>query len=109
MMRGLIENPAHRLWPGQFVDVTMTLTLRPDATVVPSQAIQTGQKGSYVFVIKPDLTVESRPVVTGLTFEEETLIEKGIQPGERIVTDGQMRIFPGATVEVKASVVPEGK
>jgi len=108
-LKATFVNKDRRLWPGQFVDVTMTLTARPDATVVPSQAIQTGQKGSYVFVIKPDLTVESRPVVTGLTFEEETLIEKGIQPGERIVTDGQMRIFPGATVEVKAPVVPEGK
>ncbi len=108
-LKATFANSDRRLWPGQFVDVTMTLTARPDATVVPSQAIQTGQKGSYVFVIKPDLTVESRPVVTGLTFEEETVIEKGIQPGERIVTDGQMRIFPGATVEVKAPVVPEGK
>lgn len=108
-LKATFVNKDRRLWPGQFVDVTMTLTARPDATVVPSQAIQTGQKGSYVFVIKPDLTVESRPVVTGLTFEEETVIEKGIQPGERIVTDGQMRLFPGATVEVKAPVVPEGK
>jgi len=108
-LKATFVNKDRRLWPGQFVDVTMTLTARPDATVVPSQAIQTGQKGSYVFVIKPDLTVESRPVVTGLTFEEETVIEEGIQPGERIVTDGQMRIFPGATVEVKAPVVPEGK
>lgn len=108
-LKATFVNSDRRLWPGQFVDVSMTLTARPDATVVPSQAIQTGQKGSYVFVIKPDLTVESRPVVTGLTFEEETVIEKGIQPGERVVTDGQMRIFPGATVEVKAPVVPEGK
>lgn len=108
-LKATFPNNDRRLWPGQFVDVSMTLTARPDATVVPSQAIQTGQKGSYVFVIKPDLTVESRPVVTGLTFEEETVIEKGIQPGERVVTDGQMRIFPGATVEVKAPVVPEEK
>jgi len=108
-LKATFANSDRRLWPGQFVDVSMTLTARPDATVVPSQAIQTGQKGSYVFVIKPDLTVESRPVVTGLTFEEETVIEKGVQPGERVVTDGQMRIFPGATVEVKAPLVPEGK
>lgn len=106
-LKATFTNRDRRLWPGQFVDVVMTLTVRPDAVVVPSQAIQTGQKGLFVFVIKPDLTAESRPVVTGLTFEEETVVEKGLQSGERVVTDGQMRLFPGAKVELKSPVNSE--
>ena len=102
-LKATFSNRDRRLWPGQFVDTLMTLTEQPNAVVVPSQAVQIGQKGSFVFVIKPDLTVEARPVVTGLTFEEETLIEKGLQPGEQVVTDGQMRLFPGAKVDIKAS------
>ena len=79
----------------------MTLTSQPDALVVPSQAIQTGQKGQYVFVIKDDLTVEDRPVIVGRTLNGETVIEKGLQPGEQVVTDGQLRLVPGAKVEIK--------
>lgn len=108
-LKAAFSNAERRLWPGQFVDVVMTLTARQDATVVPSQAVQTGQQGSYVFVIKPDLSVESRPVEVSLTHAEETVIEKGLQPGERVVTDGQMRIFPGAIVEVKPPVAAERK
>jgi multidrug efflux system membrane fusion protein len=105
-LKATFANRDRHLWPGQFVNAAMTLTARPNAVVVPSQAIQTGQKGLYVFVIKPDLSVESRPVVTSLSFENETVVEKGLQPGERVVTDGQMRLFPGARVEVKAPVMP---
>jgi len=71
--------------------------------VVPSQAIQTGQEGQYVFVVKPDLTVESRPIISGLTLNNETVIQKGLNPGENVVTDGQLRLYPGAKVEIKAS------
>jgi len=105
-LKATFMNNKKQLWPGQFVHVTMTLTARPDAIVVPSQAIQTGQKGPFVFAIKPDLTVESRSVVIGLTFEYETVVEKGLQVGERVVTDGHMRLFPGATVAIKTSVTP---
>jgi len=105
-LKATFMNNKKQLWPGQFVHVTMTLTARPDAIVVPSQAIQTGQKGPFVFAIKPDLTVESRSVVIGLTFEYETVVEKGLQAGERVVTDGHMRLFPGATVAIKTSVTP---
>ena len=79
----------------------MTLTTKPNAIVVPSQAIQTGQEGLYVFVIKADLTVEARPVIAGITLDGETVIEKGLQPGEQVVTDGQLRLVPGAKVEIK--------
>jgi multidrug efflux system membrane fusion protein len=83
------------------VTVVLTLTNEPDAILVPSQAIQTGQSGQYVFIVKPDLTVEMRPVVTGSALQGETVILKGIQAGERVVTDGQMRLTPGAKVTVK--------
>jgi multidrug efflux system membrane fusion protein len=71
--------------------------------VVPTQAIQTGQEGQYVFVIKSDLSVEQRPISTGRTLNNETIIEKGLQAGERVVTDGQLQLVPGTKVEVKAS------
>jgi len=69
--------------------------------VVPSQAIQTGQQGQYVFVVKPDQTVESRSIAVGRSLDGETVLEKGLQPGEKVVTDGQLRLVPGAKVEVK--------
>jgi multidrug efflux system membrane fusion protein len=79
----------------------LKLTWRPNAVVVPSQAVQTGQSGQYVFVIKPNMTAESRPVVPGSTIAGETVIEQGLQPGETVVTDGQLRLAPGAKVELK--------
>ncbi len=100
-LKGTFDNEEKRLWPSQFVNVTLTLTTQPNAIVAPSQAIQIGQQGSYVFVIKPDLTVESRPVVVARTLENESIIEKGLQPGEKVVTDGQLRLTPGMKVEVK--------
>jgi multidrug efflux system membrane fusion protein len=71
--------------------------------VVPSQAILSGQEGQYVFIVKPDLTVESRPVEAGRTVNGETVVQKGLQADERVVTDGQLRLYPGARVEIKAS------
>jgi multidrug efflux system membrane fusion protein len=79
----------------------MTLTSQPNAIVVPTQSIQTGQKGQYVFVIKNDLTVEDRTINVGRTLNSETVIEKGLQSGEKVVTDGQLRLVPGAKVEIK--------
>ena len=81
--------------------MVLTLTEEPNVIVVPSQAIQTGQEGQYVFVVKPDLTVESRPVAAGRTNNGETIVQKGLQADERVVTDGQLRLYPGAKVEVK--------
>ena len=100
-LKGTFANKGKRLWPGQFVNAVLTLTSQPDAIVVPSQAIQTGQKGHYVFVIKTDLTVEDRPLLVGRTLNNETVIEKGLQAGEKVVTDGQLRLVPGAKVEIK--------
>jgi len=100
-LKGTFENKGKRLWPGQFVNAVLTLTSQPDAIVVPSQAIQTGQNGHYVFVIKTDLTVEDRPLLVGRTLNNETVIQKGLQAGEKVVTDGQLRLVPGAKVEIK--------
>ncbi len=102
-MKGTFANREKHLWPGQFVDVVLTLTTQPNAVVVPSSAIQAGQKGQYVFVIKNDLSVEDRIITVGRILNSETVIEKGLQAGERVVTDGQLRLVPGAKVEIKKS------
>jgi multidrug efflux system membrane fusion protein len=101
LLKGTFANKEKHLWPGQFVNVVLTLTTRPRATVVPAQAIQVGQQGQFVYVIKPDLTVEPRPVVISTTLDGEAVVEKGLTPGERVVTDGQLRLMPGAKVEIK--------
>lgn len=100
-MRAAFPNSDNRLWPGQFANVVMRLKLQPNATVVPSQSVQTGQTGKYVFVVKPDLTADLRPVTVGQTVEGETVIEKGVAPGETVVTDGQLLLAPGSKVEIR--------
>ncbi|MFA4910347.1 MAG: efflux RND transporter periplasmic adaptor subunit, partial [Desulfobacteria bacterium] len=85
----------------QFINVVLTLTSQPNTVVVPSQSIQTGQKGQYVFVINNNLTVEARPIIVGRTLDSETVIEKGLKPGEKVVTDGQLRLLPGVKIEIK--------
>ncbi len=105
-LKATFPNVDHALWPGQFANVVLTLTTDPSAIVVPSQALQTGQQGPYVFVVKPDLTVESRPVVVQRTLGQESVIEKGLTTGERVVTDGQVRLVPGAKVDIKPSSPP---
>ena len=101
-LKATFPNRESTLWPGQFVSVTLTLTNQTDAVVVPSQAIQTGQQGQYVYVMRSDLTVESRPVTVGLSVGGETVVEKGVSPGDKVVTDGHLRLVPGARVQVKA-------
>jgi multidrug efflux system membrane fusion protein len=100
-LKGTFANRERKLWPGQFVNVVLTLTREPNTIVVPSQAIQTGQQGQYVFVVKQDLTVESRPVVVGRSVNSETVVQKGLAADEKVVTDGQLRLYPGARVEIK--------
>jgi multidrug efflux system membrane fusion protein len=100
-LKATFPNSDNRLWPGQFLNVLLTLTTEPNAIVIPSQAIQTGQQGPYVFVVKPDLTVETRTIVPGLALDGETVVLKGLTAGERVVTEGQIRLVPGALVEVK--------
>lgn len=103
-LKGLFTNAEQRLWPGEFVNVELTLSRRPDALLVPSQAVQTGQDGSYVYVVGPGMAVEPRPVVIGSSVDAATIIESGLRAGETVVTDGQLRLFPGAKVRIKGSV-----
>ena len=100
-LKGTFENKDRLLWPGQFVNVVLNLTSQPNAIVAPSQAIQTGQEGQYVFVVQPNHTAELRPVTVSRTFNGESVVEKGLRPGETVVTDGQLRLTPGSKVEVK--------
>jgi len=101
LLKATFANTDRALWPGQYVKVVLTLATRPNAVVIPSQAVQTGQSGSYVFVVKKDLSAEMRPVIPGSSHNGETVIEKGVQPGETVVTDGQLQLATGAKVEIK--------
>jgi membrane fusion protein, multidrug efflux system len=100
-LKGTFDNADNMLWPGQYVEVVLTLTME-SAVVVPSQAVQPGQQGPYVFVVKPDSTVQPRSVELGRRLATETIVTKGLTAGERVVTDGQLRLVPGARVEIKA-------
>lgn len=100
-LKGTFANTDHKLWPGVFVRVTLRLTTQPDATVVPNQAVQTGQEGSFVFIVKPDHTVESRPVVTGTRLDQDIVIESGVRAGDTVVTEGQLRLAPGIRVQIR--------
>jgi len=100
-LKATFANKAGALWPGRFVDVVLTLAHDPEALVVPAEAIQTGQQGSYVFVVKADSTVESRTVTVGRRQGTNVVIAKGLAADERVVTDGQVRLAPGVKVEVK--------
>ena len=102
LLKATFSNENRLLWPGQFVNVTLILAMQGDAVVIASQAIQTGQTGTYVFVIKEDLTVEMRPVTVDRTQAGESVIAKGLKAGERVVTDGHLQLVPGGKVEIKS-------
>jgi multidrug efflux system membrane fusion protein len=89
--------------------VVMTLASRKNAVVVPTQTIQTSQQGEFVYVVKPDNKVEVRQVTSAAAAGEETVIEKGLAPGETVVVDGQLRLTPGAVVESKEKQTTGGK
>jgi multidrug efflux system membrane fusion protein len=105
-LKATFPNAQGRLWPGQFVNVRLTLTTEPNVVVVPSQAVQTGQDGQYVFVVKPDDTVEARAVAARTAVGGEVVLDRGVQAGERVVTDGQLRLTPGVRVEIRAAPAP---
>ena len=107
-LKGTFENRDKKLWPGQFVNVALTLTVQRNAVIMPSAAAQAGQQGQYVFVVKPDLTVESRPVTVSRPYGEFVIVAQGVTPGEKVVTDGQLQLFPGARVEVKGEQAQSG-
>jgi multidrug efflux system membrane fusion protein len=100
-LKGTFANKERRLWPGQFIDVMLTLTVQYQAIIVPSEAVQTGQAGSYVFVVKDDSTVEVRTITVSRTIGGETVIDKGLRPDEQVVTDGHLRLVSGAKISIK--------
>lgn len=105
-LKATFPNSERRLWPGLFVKVRLTLATKTAAVVVPTPAIQEGQSGSFVFVVRKDLTAEARPVVVDGEANGETVVSRGIEPGETVVTDGQLRVVPGAKVETKSKPGP---
>jgi multidrug efflux system membrane fusion protein len=108
-LKATFPNEDNSLWPGQFVQVVLTLSELMDAIVVPSQAVQMGQGGQFVYVVNQNPTnaaeqiVENRPVKTGIPFGGETVVQSGLKAGETVVTDGQLRLAPGVKVMVKSS------
>jgi multidrug efflux system membrane fusion protein len=100
-LKGTFKNAARKMWPGQFVAVTLRLTTRPNAVVVPNQAVQTGQDGTYIYVVKEDQTVEVRPVTVGPRVDQDMVIDKGLEAGETVVLEGQLRLQPGSKVQFR--------
>jgi multidrug efflux system membrane fusion protein len=100
-IKATFPNDDHRLWPGQFVNVTVALTKDPTAVVVPTAAVQVGQQGQYAYVVKQDKSVEYRPVVVERTSGLETVIKSGLKPAEVVVTDGHLRLVAGSRVSIK--------
>jgi len=104
LLKATFANQDERLWPGQFVDIVVTLGQEEGRIVAPAPAVQTSQQGQYVFVVKADGTVELRPVKVDRIDEAEAVINTGLTAGETVVTDGQLRLVPGAKVEIKTGL-----
>lgn len=107
-LKAKFANTDRRLWPGQFVNVVLRLASE-NATVAPSAAVQTAQTGNYVFVVKPDGTAEQRTVEVRRAWGDLTVIASGLEAGERVVVDGQLRVRPGAKVQVQGQGGSGGK
>ncbi|HLX95644.1 MAG TPA: efflux RND transporter periplasmic adaptor subunit [Verrucomicrobiae bacterium] len=103
LLKATFPNENDALWPGQFVSVSLTFSDLTNAVVVPAQAVQTGQNGEYIYAVKSDQTVEERPVTIGITYQDETVVQSGLAAGETVVTDGQLRLTPGARVTLKTA------
>ncbi len=107
-LKGTFPNTDRQLWPGEYVNVVLRMAVRQNALVVPNQAVQTGQDGTYVYVVKDDQTVEMRPVTAGLRVDQDLVIDKGLEAGETVVTEGQLRLAPGSRVQVGGPNGPGG-
>jgi membrane fusion protein, multidrug efflux system len=103
-LKATFDNAQHVLWPGQFVDVRLTLKSQPNSIVIPTAALQTSQSGTYVYVVNQDLTAQPQPVKVAWNVGDNTVIASGLQPGQRVVTDGQLRLTPGAKVDIKSGL-----
>jgi multidrug efflux system membrane fusion protein len=103
-LKGTFQNKNRRLWPGQFVDVALELSTQKNAIVVLTKAIQNGQQGDYVYVVRADSTAESRPVKQAGAYQNLTLISDGLKAGEQVVVNGQMRVAPNSKVVVQSTM-----
>lgn len=101
-LKATFANADRRLWPGQFVQAILNLTVETDATVVPSRSIQMGQQGPFVFVVNDDMTVQMQSVTVRRTVGDDSVLDNGPQPGQIVVTDGQLRLVPGAKVQIQS-------
>ena len=99
-LKGTFQNASRKLWPGEYANVKLRMSMQSNALVIPNQAVQTGQDGTYVYVVKDDRSVELRPVTTGLRVDQDIVIDKGVQAGETVVTEGQLRLAPGSRVQM---------
>ena len=100
-LKGTFPNSDRKLWPGEFVRVVLRLSTEQNAIIVPNQAVQTGQDGPYVYVVKDDRSVDVRPVVTGARVDQDLVVNKGLRPGETVVVEGQLRLAPGMKIQVR--------
>jgi multidrug efflux system membrane fusion protein len=107
-LKATFANSDNALWPGQFANVVLKLTVEPQAIVVPSQAVQAGQAGPFVLVVKPDHTVEMRPVDLARSHDGVAVIARGLRAGETVVADGHLRLVPGAKVDIKPAIRASG-
>jgi multidrug efflux system membrane fusion protein len=105
-LKAVFDNPERLLWPNQFVNMRLLLDVKKNATTVPVAALQNGNQGTFVFVVKPDKTVEVRPVKVGFTEANTASIDQGLNPGELVVTDGQDKLQPNSRVEVQQGIAP---
>jgi multidrug efflux system membrane fusion protein len=107
MLKATFPNRTGSLWPGEFVTVQLQLFVEQNVVAVPTQALTTGQTGQYVFIVDGNGTAQQRSVTAGRSIDSTTtIIQHGVQPGERVVTDGQSRLYAGAKVEVRPSTAP---
>jgi multidrug efflux system membrane fusion protein len=100
-LKATFANADRRLWPGEFVTVRLTLSVQPDVLTVPSQAVMTGQSGTFVYVVNPDRSASTQPIQVGRAVDDDIVVTEGLRAGALVVTDGQMRLVPGAKVEIK--------
>jgi multidrug efflux system membrane fusion protein len=105
-LKAIFDNKDGALWPNQFVNIRLLLDTRKDSLVIPSVAVQTGPQGKFVYAVKPDKTVEARPVTVALTEGTLAAIDSGVNPGDQVVTDGQDKLQNGAHVDPRSSARP---
>ena len=100
-LKGTFPNANRKLWPGEYANVTLKMSTQPNALVIPTQAMQTGQDGNYVYLVNADRVAEVRPITVGLRRENELVVDKGLAEGDTVVTQGQLRLAPGSRVTVQ--------